>query len=198
MATEEKDRAWSKGLWESRIGGSSTVPFTLELNVFEEELDKFVSSDGTLNIYAQVSPSPAAKKTSRPGGANNASNSKRPKHSKSSSSARKVSLPTHQKVSKLKTGDSVAIRNESGGLWFGRLLQNLNVEKQESARIQWYEEVGKGQAAKLKLTNSKDQVPTQSIHPAPVDLSQDASGLFKFKDPRMVKQITELYAYAPL
>lgn len=75
MAIEENDRTWSKGLWESRVGGSSTVPFTLELNVFEDEMDKFVSADGTLNIYAQVSPSVAAKQSSKRGGSNNASSS---------------------------------------------------------------------------------------------------------------------------
>jgi len=207
MAAEENDRTWAKGLWESRVGGSSTVPFTLELNVFEDEMDKFVSPDGTLNIYAQVSPSSAAKKSSKPGGSNNASAlAKKAKKSSSagkspsspSSSSSTASSPSPSKVTKFKAADVVAVRNETGGLWFGKLTANLNLATQASAKIQWFEESGKGPAMKLSLTNSKDNVPSQSIHPAALDLVQDGNGFWKPKDPRMVKRITELYTYAPL
>jgi hypothetical protein len=92
-----------------------------------------------------------------------------------------------KKTQRFATNDVVAIRNEDGGLWLGRLLRPLNLATEHSTKVQWFEEVsGKGKGKKYTLTPGKDDIATQSIHPMALHLVEEEGGLYGARLPRFV------------
>ena len=189
------------------MNNSSTLPFKIPLDSFERCLKNIISDSGTLNIYAQVSPCTTEEGKRSPPGMVRKEVAKpkftaaaRPKSAASGGAGKKPQpKPEMTKRQRFAINSVVAIRNEDGGVWLGRLLRPLNLGTDENTKVQWFEEVkSRGKGKKFTLTQSKDNIATQSIHPMEFEFVQEEGGLWSPANPGLLQQVQHMYQHMPM